>query len=537
MYLDVRLVCKTAALSAALAWSMTSSLAQAVSTEDVPRLAGSGLLHTVGNQIIDEQGKAIRLRGVNMHTYYDRYSVDKTAPLKYATEADIKYLKSLGVNSIRLGLSWQYFKTNLGYQLIDTYVKWCEDAGIYLILDMHVVPPETAVGQGKIWNNPAAQQKFINLWTAIASRYANKKVIAGYDIFNEPAPADAKKWWSLVDSTVAAIRSVDSGHMLFIEPASTTEAKFQLVNDSNVVYSFHNYKPYLVSHAGYAGASDSPVPTDYAYPGLVLTTVYTNSWGKGFNVIKPITEWTKLESHELTVPDNVQFATAKITAVGRLGNLWVDDLSLTQNGSSVKLLNANMEQASITNAKQPANWRFTGSGDFTGVWDQTVNQPFSAANGKSSLKLSGTNGGGSWTQVNQFYTAPLVKVKAGDKISFNAWVYAPDLKRAEFGVNLEYLNGSYELYNQGRLSTDIQPYITWAKNNNVPLYVGEFGALSSAPRLSRYKLIRDQMKLMNTANLSWSLWNYRDLAKPSFGLYTDQQLDKSLATLLKNGLK
>lgn len=497
--------------------------------------ASTGFLKVSGSQIQDAQGKTITLRGVNIHTYFYQYQWDKTAPLKNTTEADIKYLKSLGVNSIRLGLHWQYFQSSLGYQLLDNYVKWCENAGIYLILDMHVVPPETAVGQGRIWNNNNAQQKFIKLWKAIATRYATKKIIAGYDLFNEPTPADAQKWWSLADTAISTIRSVDKNHILFIEPASTNEPNFQLVNDTNVVYSFHDYQPYLISHAGYAGASDSPVPTDYNYPGVVLKNLNITNWGKGFNVIKPLTNWEHLESHELTVPANAEYAALSIAAVRNVGNVWIDDITMTQNGSPFNVMNGNMETASI-NTKNPANWLFAGNGDFSGSWDNAMNRPDDAAGGHSSLRITGSNGGGTWNQINQFYTAPLIKVKEGDKLNVQAWFYAPELRNAEFGLSLAYLNGNYDLYTKDHLMTDIQPYITWAKNNNVPLYVGEFGALSTAKGSSRYNLVRDKISVMNEAGLSWSLWAYRDLGTPYFGLYTDQQLDKRLATILKNGL-
>lgn len=527
-------------LAFSMALGLVSSVGAVESTvkAEAAAIAGSGLAHVVGNKILDAQGQPLVLKGVNMHTYYYQYAWDKTAPLKYATEADIKYLKSLGVNSIRLGLHWQYFRTSLGYELIDNYVRWCENAGIYLILDMHVAPPDSAVGQGRIWNSPAAQKKFINLWKAIATRYADKKIIAGYDIFNEPSPSEAKKWWDLAAATLSAIRQVDQGHIIFIQAPLGSDESFKLVNDTNVVYSFHDYKPYVVSHAGYAGASDSPVPADYSYPGLVLKDVYKANWAKGFNVIKSLTDWTKLESHELTVPANVQFAALRITAVGRIGSIWIDDISITQNGSAFAVSNGDMEQASVFNAKQPANWLFSGGGgDFAGSWDNTVNRPETSATGKSSLKLAGSSGGGSWSQVNQFYTAALIKVKAGDKINFHAWVYAPELEHGEFGIHLDYLNGNYELYNKDRLNSNMQPYITWAKNNNVPLHVGEFGALSSARGKSRYNLVRDKMSVMNAAGLSWSLWSYRDLGKPYFGLYLDQKLDKRLALELKQGLE
>ncbi len=518
---------------------MSTALAQASSEPVSPKAsqASSSFLTVSGSKIKDAQGKIITLRGVNIHTYYYQYQWDKTAPLKHANETDIKYLKSLGVNSIRLGLHWQYFQSGLGYQLIDNYVKWCENAGIYLILDMHVVPPETAVGQDRIWNNANAQQKFIKLWKAIATRYADKKIIAGYDLFNEPSPTDPQKWWNLANTTISTIRTVDKNHLFFIEPASTQEPSFQLVNDTKVVYSFHDYRPYQISYAGYAGASDSPVPTEYTYPGVVLKDVYPVGSGKGFNVIKALTEWTPIESHEISVPANVQFAALRIVAVGRLNNLWVDDFSVMQNGSPIKLVNSNLEQASILDPNLPANWYFSGNGDFTSSWDNTLNNTHGLASDKSSLKMSGTNGGGTWNQVNKFYTAPLIKVKEGDKLILKGFFYAPDAKHAEFGLHVDYLTGVYESYNKERLSSDLQPYITWAKNNNVPLYVGEFGALSTAKGSSRYNLVRDKISLMNAAGLSWSLWSYRDLGAPYFGLYLDQQLDQRLASILKKGLK
>lgn len=516
---------------------LTLSIGTALKVEaaSVP-LTGSGLVHVVGNKILDDHGQPLVLKGVNIHTYYYQYAWDKTAPLKHATEADIKYLKSLGVNSIRLGLHWQYFRTKLGYQLIDNYMQWCENAGIYLILDMHVTPTDSNVGQGKIWNNPVAQQKFVNLWKAIATRYADKKTIVGYDIFNEPAPNETKEWWDLATTTLNAIRQVDKGHIIFVQAPLGNDESFRLMNDTNVVYSFHHYKPYLVSYSGYQGAYDSKIPSN-PYPGLVLNDVYQVGWAKGKNVVSKITEWTQLDSGDITVPAGVEFAALRLDAAKRIGEIWFDDLSITQNGAKFAMSNPNLEQASVVNHQLPASWRFSGTGDFSGTWDRTVNRPTTAADGIGSLKITGSSGGGSWSQVNQFYTEPLVKVKAGDKIRFQVWVYAPEMERGEFGIRFDYFNGSREYYDKARLTKDLQPYLTWASSHNVPLYVGEFGALSSAPGASRYNLVRDTMSIMNTAGVSWSLWAYRDLSAPYFGLYLDQKLDKRLVAELKKGLE
>lgn len=543
MQLNLPASWKALAFSIALGLSLSAWLVPAASEESLAiantERASNNFLKVKGSQLQDGQGQTVLLRGVNIHTYYYQYQWDKTAALKNANEADIKYLKSLGVNSIRLGLHWQYFQSNLGYQLIDNYVKWCEDAGIYLILDMHVVPPDTDFGQGKIWNNQAAQQKFIKLWKTIAKRYANQAVIAGYDLFNEPAPTDPQHWWDLAAATINAIRSVDSKHILFLEPALSGDESFHLVNDKNVVYSFHDYQPFIISHAGYDWAGDSRVPTTYVYPGLVLKDLYWVDWAKANTYKGKIAAWRQIDSGEIIVPAGVQFATAKLSANGRVGSVWFDDVTVEKNGVAFKVFNPSIEKASILNSNQPANWSFWGTGDFTGSWDRTINRPGADNTHKASLKITGNSiqGIGAWTQENGFYTEPLIQIVAGDKIRLTAWVYAPEVATGELSIRLDYLNGNYELYNKDRLSLDMQPYITWAKNNNVPLHVGEFGALSSARGASRYNLVRDKISVMNEAGLSWSLWSYRDLGKPYFGLYLGKKLDKRLAAELKNGLQ
>ena len=94
-----------------------------------------------------------------MDTYYYSYVWDAAAPSQYATQADIQFLADLGANVIRLALHWQYFETGLGYELIDSYLAWCEQVGIYVILDMHVVPPEIDILESRIWDDPASQPK------------------------------------------------------------------------------------------------------------------------------------------------------------------------------------------------------------------------------------------------------------------------------------------------------------------------------------------------------------------------------------------
>ncbi len=486
-----------------------------------------------GRNILDGNGQPIFLRGVNMDTYYYSYAWDPTAPWNYATQKDIQYLDSLGVTVIRLGLHWRYFDTSLGYDLIDTYLNWCEQAGIYLILDMHVVPPEEDILEGKIWDDPAAQQKFLDLWTAIASRYANRTIIAGYDLYNEPAPPDAAKWWDLARRAIAAIRAVDTNHILFVESPLIEGVTFELLADPNVVYSYHEYSPFVVTHAGADWVGDSPVPDDYAYPGPVLMGVEWADWAPDAAEFSGQTdEWMYWDSGTLTVPPGVEFATLKLAAYGNVKEAWFDDLELLYNGVPQTIFNPGAEDASDKYIGQPAHWGFWSDSGFTGEWSSAA-----AHSGNYSLKISGDGDGfGVWTQDNWIFTAPLFRVQAGDTFRVSGWLLVQENDGGSVSLSMDYLNGVYEEYDRDRLHADMRPYMDWAAAHNVPLYVGEFGAMSAALGDSRYNLVADTISLMNEAGLHWTMWTYRDSAPPGFGLYHGGDLDAFLAEILRQGL-
>ncbi len=495
--------------------------------------ATPGFLHVQGREIFDGNDQPILLRGINMDTYYYSYMWDQTAAWDYATQADIQFLADLGVTVIRLSLHWRYFDTALGYDLIDTYLEWCEQAGIYVILDMHVVPPEDDILQGRIWDDPAAQQQFLDLWTTLAARYANHPLIAGYDLYNEPAPSDAAQWWDLATRAGNAIRAVDPNHILFVENPLIEDGMYHLLADPNVVYSYHDYSPFLVSHAGADWVGDSPVSNAYTYPGPVLDAVEWADWAHEIAEFTGQTrEWMYWDSGVLTVPAGVEFATIKPSVWGNVGAVWFDDVELFQNGVLQTVFNPDMETPSVNNEGQPANWSFWSDTGFTGTWSAE-----NAHSGTYSLKITSDGDGyGMWGQSQWIMTEPLFRVQAGDTFQLRGWILAPDNDGGGISLGLDYLNGVYENYDQAHLRANVQPYWDWATANNVPLFVGEFGSMATAPGDSRFNLVADTLSVMNEAELHWTMWTFRALS-PSFGLYTLERLDERLAEILRQGLE
>lgn len=95
--------------------------------------------------------------------------------------------------------------------------------------------PEVASAFEHFWQNTnGLQDKFMDFWKVVATKFANNSNVLGYDIFNEPFTANTYKDSSLFydqnkfDRTVLhqfymraheVIRTVDPDHFIFFEPA------------------------------------------------------------------------------------------------------------------------------------------------------------------------------------------------------------------------------------------------------------------------------------------------------------------------------
>jgi endoglucanase len=183
------------------------------------------------------------------------------------TAADVATWERWGVNSIRLSINYHWLSPESGVYLdsgwakIDNFVALCKKHNIGVILCMHAAPgaqnPElmsdTVDGKPHLWTEPAIYQPWtINLWQAIAQRYAKETAVVGYDLLDEPLLSEANP--SSGGSTVrtfylqltAAIRTVDKHHIIFAcgtEWCGSTAGMQGLLPpwDNNMVLVFHKY--------------------------------------------------------------------------------------------------------------------------------------------------------------------------------------------------------------------------------------------------------------------------------------------------------
>ena len=256
----------------------------------------AGFLHVRGEDIVDDAGQKIMLRGVGLGNWLlpegymwrfggtadrprriekligdligpddaDRFW--KTYRRQYITGQDIRRIAELGFNSVRPALNARLFMSegqnaaflDEGFELLDNLVKWCKANSIYVIIDMHAAPggqtgqniDDSVDDQPLLFSDQQNQDRLVKLWAAIAARYKDEPTVAAYDLLNEPLPertgAAAKykdRLEPLYRRITQAIRAIDKRHIITLEGYDWANnwSAFSSRFDDNLVYQFHYY--------------------------------------------------------------------------------------------------------------------------------------------------------------------------------------------------------------------------------------------------------------------------------------------------------
>jgi len=262
----------------------------------LPRTNAAGFLRAQGEDVVDEQGRKFLLRGVGLGNwllpegYMWRFGSEGDRPRKieklvsdllgpqeaakfwsefrkqYIAQDDLKRIAEVGFNSVRVPLNARLFLTegehavyvDEGFELLENVVRWCKQAGIYAVIDMHAAPggqtganiDDSANDQPELFTNKANQDRLVGLWVKIATRYKDEPAVAAYDLLNEPLPertGTAAKYKQelepLYRRVTAAIRAVDKKHIITLEGADWANewSVFTTRFDDNLLYQFHYY--------------------------------------------------------------------------------------------------------------------------------------------------------------------------------------------------------------------------------------------------------------------------------------------------------
>lgn len=183
------------------------------------------------------------------------YGADTTARFqravfeRFVAKADFRAIAARGFDAVRLPLHHAMLETDAGWARVRGVVRDLGAAGLGVILDMHAAPG----GQSRLftadpserllWDDPAAQNRLVALWSKLAHTFKDDPVVLGYDLLNEPDPPHPLALVALYERLISAVREHDREHLIFLE-GSAFSRDFNLFTrrlDDNMAYSPHVY--------------------------------------------------------------------------------------------------------------------------------------------------------------------------------------------------------------------------------------------------------------------------------------------------------
>lgn len=176
----------------------------------------------------------------------------------FFTDEDARYVKSLGLNCLRLPFHYRHFEDDMaprvlketGFKHLDRVIDICGRHGIYTILDLHSLPGgqnqdwhcDNTTAHASFWDHKDFQDRVIWLWEQIADRYKDNPWVAGYNPMNEPSDPEGTRLVAFYERLEHSIRKVDAAHILWLE-GNMYAMDFEHFTRGlpNCVYAIHDY--------------------------------------------------------------------------------------------------------------------------------------------------------------------------------------------------------------------------------------------------------------------------------------------------------
>jgi endoglucanase len=161
---------------------------------------GAGPLRTNGGNIVDANGRVVHITGVNWFGLETSTFAPQGLWARRLNDM-LDQMVLAGFNTIRLPYSDQLFDSTsipngidfqknadlqglTGLQIMDQVIQRAGERGIKVILDRH---RPTAAGQTELWySDHVSEQRWIDDWVFLGSRYRGNPTVIGADLHNEP---------------------------------------------------------------------------------------------------------------------------------------------------------------------------------------------------------------------------------------------------------------------------------------------------------------------------------------------------------------
>lgn len=203
-------------------------------------------------------------RGVNLTNWFQAASAQQIQFTRFVRQ-DFVNIKSLGCDVIRLPINLHAMTSGdpdwildpLFLNFLDSAVTWAEELGIHLLIDNHTFDPAANT-------DPQIGPILIKVWAQMAYHYKDRSEYIYYEILNEPHGILDQLWGDIQQSVIDTIRAIDPVHTIIVGPAGWNSYNnlnaLPYYSDTNLIYTFHFYDPFMFTHQGASWVNPSMVP-------------------------------------------------------------------------------------------------------------------------------------------------------------------------------------------------------------------------------------------------------------------------------------
>ena len=202
-------------------------------------------------------------RGINLGGFLSQCVHKKAHYDSFIQRDDIKKIKAMGYDHVRLPIDYEVFETEdgvpikEGYERVHDIIGWAKENDLTIILDLHKAfgydfNDANDDSKNTLFSNMAVQDRFVKLWSSIATEYHKYDNVI-FELLNEVVEdKNAEAWNDLIDRTIAVIRDITKDTPIIyggIKWNSAETIKYlRDVSDPNVIITFHFYQPHVFTH-------------------------------------------------------------------------------------------------------------------------------------------------------------------------------------------------------------------------------------------------------------------------------------------------
>jgi len=495
-------------------------------------------LKVSGETITNQEGETISLKGIALNNLY--WETDPQMPNWILSKEDFEMMNSWGANTVRYAVSYTWFEDDSqpfvykekGFEDLEKHISWAKENGIYIIIDMHRAQGGIQdSGEGDaLWLNPENQQRLISLWQEFAIRYNDESTIAAFELLNEPHPPEDEDWQIFATELAASIREFDQNHMLVVCNTLITNdndwSKLPFtpftIPDNNVLYTAHFYEP---GHFTHQGAVWAGVPQGANWPDTVIDFekefVYVGGYYNNPGFFQD-TNWAYIEGNWAEAPPEATIGQIAFSSEHEMGKVWIDDILVEEKGPDNQIKVIDLENTDFSDPlyKDLLPWQdysFDEKSYYPSFWSFSDIEKVrfdneEGNNAPGSVVLDGcTNQCKAETRIlnNYFPVSPGHQYKVSGYVK--AQGLAP-LSQENWDWNMfmiNYFKAQTMEWDKQYIQTKLGFYADWAKNNGVPFYLGEFGAIALAPADDDLTYVEDTIQVIEENNMHWTYFALR----------------------------